>query len=168
MRSARACSSMGPHAMLSLVHVLAGATGLALGPVVMAVTKRRGPHTSLGLVYLAVVTIVCVSAGILAVLHWSTRWWFLLIAIGTFASAAVAYRAARRRPRHWLLIHVWGQLSSYTGLLTAFVVNNWERMTGVPGLTPLAFFLPMSVCTLASVWLLREVHLGRRPRLPLG
>jgi peptidoglycan/LPS O-acetylase OafA/YrhL len=157
---------MSTLAMLSLVHVFAGAIGLALGPIVMSATKRRGPHTRMGLFYFAIVTTVCASAAVLAVLHWSTRWWFLPIAIGTFASAAIAYWAARRRPRHWVLMHVGGQLSSYTGMATAFVVNNWERLTGVPGLTPVAFLLPMSIGTLATAWLLREVHLGRRPRFP--
>lgn len=158
---------MRAHDILPMIHVLSGAAGLLVGPVVMWVPKRRGVHTVVGTVYFAVVATVCVSAAILAVLRWSTRWWFLPIAIGTFACAAIAYWAARRQPRSWLIVHVGGQIGSYTGMATAFVVNNWERMTGVEGITsPLAFLIPMSVGTLAGVWLMRQVHLGRRPRLP--
>jgi hypothetical protein len=156
-----------PRDILSLLHVLAGAAGLLIGPIAMWLPKRRGSHTVFGTLYFAIVAIVCMSAAILAVLAWSTRWWFLPIAIGTFACAAIAYWAARRRPRNWLVIHVGGQVSSYTGMATAFVVNNWERMMGVPGVTsPVAFLIPMTLGTVWSIWLMRQVHLGRRPRLP--
>jgi uncharacterized membrane protein len=155
--------------MVSLLHVLAGATGLLVGPIVLWAPKRRGIHTALGTVYLAIVATVCISAAILAVLRWSTRWWFLPIAIGTFACAAIAYWAARRRPRGWLIVHVGAQIGSYTGMTTAFVVNNWEGLTGVRGVTsPLAFLIPMSLGTAVGVWLMWQVHAGRRPRpLPL-
>jgi hypothetical protein len=157
---------MSPHNMLSVVHVLAGAVGLLIGPVVMWVPKRRGAHTVIGTVYFAIVAIVCGSAAILAVLAWTTRWWFLPIAIGTFACAVIAYWAARRRPRAWLVVHVGGQIGSYTGMATAFVVNNWERLTGVPGVSsPLAFLIPMALGTVGGLWLMWQVHLGRRPRL---
>ena len=133
----------------------------------MWAAKRPGLHTRVGLFYFAIVSTVCASAAVLAILNWQTRWWFLPIAIGTFASGAVAYWAARRRPKGWLLIHVAGQLSSYTGMVTAFAVNNWHRVTGAQGVhSPLAFFIPMMVGTLAVAWLLREVRLGRRPVVP--
>lgn len=156
---------MTPQGTLSLMHVLAGTVGLVLGPFVMWTPKRRGLHTRAGTLYFAIVTIVCVSAAVLAVMSWSTRWWFLLIAIGTFACAAIAYWAARRRWRGWLLVHVAGQGSSYTGMMTAFVVNNWERLTGVPGVrSPLAFLVPMLIGTIAVSWLVWQVHVGRRPQ----
>jgi hypothetical protein len=64
-------------------------------------------------------------------------------------------------------LHVAGQLSSYTGMVTALVVNNWHRVTGVQGVrSPLAFLIPMALGTLAVAWLLREVRLGRRPVSP--
>ena len=151
--------------ILSAIHVAAGAAGLLAGPLAMWAPKRRGAHTAVGTLYFAVLSIVCASATVLAVLRWDTRWWFLPIALGTFASGAVAYWAARRRHDGWLLVHVVGQVSSYTGMATAFVVNNWEWLTGAPGIhSPLAFFVPMSIGTLATLWLAREVVAGRRPR----
>lgn len=151
--------------ILSALHVAAGAAGLLIGPLAMRAPKHRGAHTALGTLYFAVLSLVCASAAALAVLRWDTRWWFLPIALGTFAFGAAAYWAARRRPDRWLLIHVVGQLSSYTGMVTAFVVNNWEWLTGAPGVqSPLAFFVPMSVGTIATTWLAREVVAGRRPR----
>lgn len=109
---------------LSALHVLAGAAGLLIGPLAMWAPKRRGTHTALGTLYFAVLTLVCASAAVLAVLHWHTRWWFLPIALGTFACGAAAYWAARRRPDRWLLIHVVGQLSSYTGMAAAFPLDD--------------------------------------------
>lgn len=153
-----------PSSIIASIHVAAGAIGLVLGPVAMWAPKRRGLHFQVGRLYFAILTTVCASAAALAIMNWQTRWWFFLIAIGTFASGALAYWAARRRPRHWLPLHVAGQLSSYTGMVTAFVVNNWYRVTGEHGVrSPLAFFIPMALGTLAVVWMLREVRLGRRP-----
>jgi hypothetical protein len=150
--------------VMAAIHVLAGAAGLLLGPVSMWVPKRRGAHTTIGGVYFAVLSVVCATAAVLSVQHWETRWWFLPIALGTFACGAAAYWAARRRPRGWLLIHVVGQVSSYTGMATAFVVNNWESVTGAPGIdSPVAFFGPMFIGTVAALWLVREVLAGRRP-----
>jgi hypothetical protein len=83
-----------PSSIIASLHVLAGAVGLFVGPIAMWAPKRRGFHTQVGLVYFGIVSTVCGSAAVLAILHWQTRWWFLLIAIGTFASAALAFWAA--------------------------------------------------------------------------
>ncbi|HJU43710.1 MAG TPA: hypothetical protein VJ691_12870 [Vicinamibacterales bacterium] len=151
--------------ILASVHVMAGMAGLLIGALLLWTPKQRGMHTRGGALYFAIVTLVCVTAVVLASASWSTRFPFVFIAIGTFTCAAIGYVAAVRRRRNWLLWHVAGQTCSYGGLVTAFVVNQWEALTGVPGLrSPYAFLTPMSIATLGAGWLLWQVYRGHRPR----
>lgn len=151
--------------VLATLHVIAGFAGLLSGALLLWVPKRQGLHSRGGVVYFAIVTMVCVTAAVLSIANWTTRFPFLLIAIGTFSCAVVGYVAARRRGSNWLLWHVAGQTFSYGGLVTAFVVNQWEAFMGVPGVeTPLAFLVPMSIGTVGAGWLLWQVYRGYRPR----
>ena len=150
---------------LYLLHVVGGGLALLLGPIAMHAEKRIGVHSRVGLLFFIVVLAVSASGGTLAVVHWQDRWPFLFIAIGTVAFALLGYAASKRRWRHWLVAHVIGQGSAYTAMVTAFVVSNWDSLTGAPGEeTALAFLAPMLVGTLAVGWLAWEVHRGRRPR----
>jgi hypothetical protein len=146
------------------VHVVAGGLALLLGPVILWAPKRPGLHPRLGEIFFWLVTAVTFSGGALGILFWETRWMFVFIALGTFAFAVLGYVAGRRRWRRWLLAHVIGQGSAYTAMVTAFVVANWDDLTGVEGTeTPLVFLVPMFVGTVAVAWLVREVAAGRRP-----
>lgn len=50
-------------------------------------------------------------------------------------------------------------------MVTAFIVANWDDMTGVEGTeVPLVFLVPMAGGTIGFAWLAWEVHRGRRPR----
>jgi hypothetical protein len=151
--------------VLQLVHVLAGAVALILGPIALQAPKRIGRHSRIGLAFFAAVCIVSISGGVLSLMHWNERWPFFWIAAGTGASALLGYGAARLRFRHWLVVHVGAQGSAYTAMVTAFIVANWDEMTGVEGTgEPLAFLVPMAIGSLAVGWLMWEVRRGRRPR----
>ena len=143
---------------LLATHIAAGATGLLLGPVTMRATKRRGPHTRLGEVYHWVMVTVTATAAVLAVLAWDRLWWFLPIAVFSYANAFVGYVAAKRRPRGWIRFHIGGMGGSYIALVTAFLVVNLGEAL------PLVWFVPTIVGSPILVWLVNEVDKGRRPR----
>jgi uncharacterized membrane protein len=107
-----------------VVHVLAGSGGLVLGPVAMTARKRRGRHTRVGEVYHWVMLVVCLSAFAMALLDFERIWWFLPIAVFSYANALLGYVAAKRRWRGWLRAHIGGMGGSYIALVTALLVVN--------------------------------------------
>jgi uncharacterized membrane protein len=148
-----------------LVHIVLGTAGLIIGPVAMTARKVAGLHTKVGETYHWVLLGVCVSAGTLAILDWHRIWWFLPIAAGSYAFAVLGYVAAKRRWRGWLRAHLVGQGGSYIAMVTAFLVVNWESLTGTRGvLSPWAWALPTVVGSPIIAWVTREVSLGRRPK----
>lgn len=152
---------------LRLTHVVAGTAALIVGPMAMWAPKRIGVHSRLGEVFFVAVTAVCVSGGALGVIYWESRSLFFFIALGTFAFALLGYVAAKVRWRRWLIAHTAGQGSAYTAMVTAFIVANWDEVTGTPGTeVPGVFLVPMAVGTIAVCWLVYEVHAGNRPKLP--
>jgi hypothetical protein len=150
---------------LLVAHIVAGAAALFLGPIAMWAPKRIGLHSRVGESFFAIVTVVCISGGALAAMNWESRWIFFFIALGTYACALLAYLAGKKRWRNWLIAHVAGQGSAYTAMVTAFIVGNWDDLTGTQGTeAPLAFLIPMGVGSAAVGWLIWEVYRGRRPK----
>jgi hypothetical protein len=148
-----------------LVHVALGTSGLVLGPEAMAARKLPGLHTRVGEAYHWMMLGVCVSAAMLAILDWRRIWWFLLVAIGSYAFALLGYVAAKRRWRGWLRAHLAGQGGSYIAMSTAFLVVNWEALTGTRGVASPWTWTPTVVGSPIIAWITREVALGRRPKL---
>lgn len=140
------------------LHIAAGATGLILGPLTMRAVKRRGPHTQLGEAYHWVMLAVCVSASALAILAIHRIWWFLPIAVFSYANALVGYVAAKRRRPGWLRVHIAGMGGSYIALITALLVVN------VGDTLPVFWFLPTVLGSPLIAWVINEVDHGRRPR----
>ncbi len=101
------------HTSVLIVHVIAGSTGLVLGPVAMRAVERRGPPTAVGSAYHWSVLAVCVSAVALAAFDPAGLWWFVPIAAGSYAGAAVGRWAVRARPLGWMALHVHGIGGSY-------------------------------------------------------
>lgn len=152
---------------LRVIHIAAGACALLIGPVAMWAPKRIGIHSRMGTIFFVAVTAVCVSGAGLGALHWDSRAPFVFIAIGTFACAVLGFAAAKVRWRHWLLAHVVGQGSAYTAMVTAFIVANWDKLTGTPGTAvPGVFLVPMGIGTIGVTWLAYQVYLGNRPKVP--
>lgn len=151
--------------ILRWVHVVAGAAALLIGPFTMWAPKRIGVHSRLGEAFFVAVSVVAVSGGLLGALDWEARALFVFIAFGTFAFALLGYVAAKVRWHRWLLAHVAGQGSAYTAMVTAFIVANWDELTGIPGTeVPTVFLVPMATGTIAVSWLVYQVHVGNRPR----
>ena len=49
-------------------HIACGVAVLVLGPLAMNASKQRGPHTRIGEVHHGAIFLVCLTAGMLAVL----------------------------------------------------------------------------------------------------
>jgi hypothetical protein len=152
-------------AVLAL-HVAAGAVGLVLGPIAMLAPKRPGRHTRAGEAYHWVMLFLCVSAAVLALLDWARIWWFLPIAVGSYAFALLGYAAAKRRGAGWLGTHITGQGGSYIATVTALLVVNWRLLTGMDSVhSPWTWALPTLIGTPLTAWVRYQVALGKRPRL---
>jgi len=125
----------------------------------MRAAKRRGLHTAVGSAYHWWMLTVGVSAVALVAFDPAGLWWFVPIAIGSYASAALGRWAARAKPAGWLEWHVRGMGGSYVALVTALVVVNVQGAW-------LAWVLPTLVGTtlieIAVARVRRRAH--RRPR----
>jgi hypothetical protein len=147
-----------------LMHIVAGAAALFVGLAALSARKGTLVHKRAGLVYFALVTLTCASAAALSVVVKENRWPFLLVAIGTYAFAVVGFAARGRSSRRALVTHVVGLTSSYAGLLMAFIVNNFGKVSGIElpflvRLLPLQF---ISTCVVAYLAVL--VFRGDLPR----
>ena len=146
-------------------HIACGVVALVLGPIAMNASKRRGPHTRLGEVYHGAVFLVCLTAGMLAVLDWGRIGWFLPVAAFSYAFALLGYLSSKRRRAGWLRWHIAGMGGSYIAIVTALLVVNWRQLTGVPGIgSPWPWMLPTILGSPAIAWVIRQVRLGRRPK----
>lgn len=125
------------HDALLVPHVIAGTAGLLVGPLAMAVPKRAGWHTRVGLAYQGAAAVMTTTAVALAVLDPARLWWLALIAIATEAAALAGWRERRRRAPGWLGRHVRLMCGSYLSFVTAFLVVNLS--------TPLAWVVPTVV-----------------------
>ncbi|MGC9665928.1 hypothetical protein ACNTMW_05155 [Planosporangium sp. 12N6] len=124
--------------VLLAVHIAAGATGLLLGPAIMLAPKRPGWHPRLGLVYQALVALLCLtSIGLVAFKPW--LWWLAVIGVATWAVALAGWWMRRRRPAGWLPMHISLMCGSYISFVTAFLVVN----LGLD--SPVAWVLPTVV-----------------------
>jgi len=135
------------------VHIIAGLAALVLGPIAMRARKQRGVHTRVGELYHWVVLLVCVLASVLALLDWNRIWWFLPIAVGSYAFAFLGYVSAKARWNKWLIWHITGQGGSYIAMTTAFLVVNWQVLTGASGIhSPFAWILPTLIGSPIITW----------------
>jgi uncharacterized membrane protein len=143
-------------------HIAAGSLALLTGPVVMFARKRRGLHTRLGEVYHALVAYACLTAAIAAIIKWDLRWWFLPIAVGSYAFALYGYLAAKTRRGDWLRRHISGMCGSYIAMVTALLVIKANPIMSATGLGPLWIWtLPTIVGTPIIVWVNWQVSKGR-------
>jgi hypothetical protein len=145
-------------AILAL-HIAFGSIGLALGPIAMSARKRPGLHTNAGEFYHWNMFCLCITAGGLALLNWERNWWFLPLAIFSYAFALLGYLAAKLRWHNWLRWHVAGQGGSYIAMTTALLVVNLGIQVWW------AWALPTIVGSPIIAWVSREIALGRRPLL---
>jgi len=108
---------------LLIIHIVSGSLALLAGLVAMTLPKRPGGHTRLGTGYVALVSLLSVSAIGLAALK-PSLWWLGVIAVVTLAAALAGRELRRRRPPGWLPLHISLMCGSYVSLTTALLVVN--------------------------------------------
>ncbi len=137
------------------LHILAGTIGLIIGPIAMYATKRKGLHTKVGLVYFYLMALVCLSAIIMSIMHWSESSYLFFIAIFSFYFAFTGYRASKIRHQGWLKKHISGMLGSYVAMTTALLVVN---ISNIPGHTEVPHLLFWFLPTIIAAPLIRRVQ----------
>jgi hypothetical protein len=77
-----------------------------------------------GTIYYWSLSVIFVSATILAVLRWAEDYHLFILGTLSFAAATFGRMARRRRWRAWVRLHISGMGLSYILMLTAFYVDN--------------------------------------------
>jgi cobalamin synthase len=115
------------------VHVLAGLTAVVTGAVAALVRKGSPRHIRAGRWYHLAITVVFVTATVLAALRWRQDYYLFIIGAVAFTAATIGYQH-RRRHRPGDTGHIAGMGIAYVAMLTAFYVDNgphlplWDRL----------------------------------------
>ena len=122
------------------VHVLAGLTAVVAGAAAALVRKGSPRHIRVGRWYYRAITVVFVTATVLAAMRWRQDYYLFIIGAVAFAAATVGYQH-RRRHRPGDTGHIVGMGASYVAMLAAFYVDNGPRLPLLDHLPVLAFWL---------------------------
>lgn len=124
-----------------ILHIVAGYLALGIGLVAMFAPKKRGRHTTTGRIYFWLVTAVCASAIVLAILNWEVSSYLFYIAIFSFIFALFGYRAYIKKRKNWMVTHIAGMGGSYIAMVTAFIVVNQQNVPAFKEIPSLVFWL---------------------------
>ncbi|GAA1993329.1 DUF2306 domain-containing protein [Catenulispora subtropica] len=122
------------------VHVPAGLTAVITGAGAALTRKGSARHIRLGRWYYRAITVVFVSAAVLAVLRWRQDWDLLLLGTLAYTGAVIGFLHRRRR-RPGNAGHILGMGGSYAVMLTAFFVDNGPHLPLWDHLPTWAFWL---------------------------
>ena len=122
------------------VHVLAGLTAVITGAVAALARKGSPQHIRAGRWYYRAITVVFVTATVLAAMRWRQDYYLFVIGAVAFAAATVGYQH-RRRHRPGDTGHIVGMGTAYVAMLTAFYVDNGPHLPLWDHLPALAFWL---------------------------
>jgi uncharacterized membrane protein len=129
------------------IHIPCGITCVIAGVVAMLSRKQHGRHPTFGTIYYWSLSVVFVTASIMATLRWVEDYYLLILGILSFAAASFGCTASRRG---WVRLHISGMGLSYILLLTAFYVDNgkslplWKELPAITyWILPSAVGLPL-------------------------
>ncbi|HEY4464270.1 MAG TPA: hypothetical protein VGN41_16500 [Streptosporangiaceae bacterium] len=122
------------------IHVLGGLTAVVTGAVAALARKGSPRHIRAGRWYYRAITVVFVTATILAAMRWRQDYDLFLIGAVAFTAATIGYQH-RHRHRPGDAGHITGMGVSYVAMLTAFYVDNGPHLPLWDRLPTLAFWL---------------------------
>ncbi len=115
------------------IHVLAGLTAVATGAIAATARKGSPRHIRAGRWYYRAITVVFVTATILASMRWRQDYHLFILGATAYTAATIGY-LHRRRHRPGDSGHIAGMGTAYAAMLTAFYVDNgphlplWDRL----------------------------------------
>jgi hypothetical protein len=145
------------------IHVLAGVSAVASGAIAAIARKGSPQHIRAGRWYYRAITVVFITAAILAAMRWRQDYHLFILGAAAFAAATIGYQH-RRRHRPGDTGHIAGMGTAYVVMLTAFYVDNgphlplWDRL---PTLT--FWLLPAAI---GAPVITRAIIRAGRARMP--
>ena len=137
------------------VHVAFGLVAVIAGAGAMLSKKVRGRHSRFGSIYFWSLAGVFGTMSALSFMRWAENQHLFILGALSFGAACFGRLAARRHPRRWPGLHLWGMGTSYILMLTAFYVDNGPNLPLWKALPPIAFWLlpgMIGVPLIAYVW----------------
>jgi len=123
-----------------VVHVLAGLTAVITGAIAALVRKGSPRHIRAGRWYYRAITVVFVTATVLAAMRWRQDYYLFIIGAVSFTAATIGYQH-RRRHRRGDTGHIVGMGAGYVAMPTAFYVDNGPHLPLWDHLPVLVFWL---------------------------
>lgn len=118
------------------VHVLGGIAAVASGAIAAIARKGSVRHVRAGRCYYLAITVVFITAVVLAAMRWRQDYYLSILGAAAFTAATIGYRH-----RFGDLGHIIGMGGAYIVMLTAFYVDNGPRLPLWSHLPALAFWL---------------------------
>lgn len=148
-----------------LAHIGVGLICVITGAVAMLSPKAAGRHPNFGTIYFWSLSIVFVTAGVLAIMRWAEDYHLFALGAVSFAAAVFGRSARRARWHDWARLHITGMGMSYILLLTAFYVDNGKSLPIWRDLPAWSYWvLPFAVGLPVVLWALLRHPLARRER----
>ena len=110
------------------VHIPFGIACVVAGIVAMLSKKQYGRHPTFGTIYYWSLSVIFVSACVMAALRWAEDYHLFILGALSFVAATFGRTARRRRWRGWVKLHLSGMGMSYILMLTAFYVDNGKSL----------------------------------------
>ena len=119
-------------AVVLAVHIPLGIACVVTGAAAMLSEKRRGRHSSFGIIYFWCLLALFLSATFLSIMRWSANYHLFVLGAVAFGCGSFGRLALRRRWQNWIRLHIAGMSMSYVVTLIAFYVDNGGQLEACP------------------------------------
>ena len=146
------------------LHILVALASVTTGIIAMLSPKRFGRHPRFGTIYYWCLSVVFLSATVLAAMRWAESYHLFVLGVCSFAAASLGRMARRRDWHNWVRLQITGMGTSYVLLLIAFYVDNGKNLPLWRDLPPTTYWLlPVALGVPLIARALLQHPLVRRP-----